>query len=138
MTGITISGTLPIGVTVDGVQHRAFVLRGALVSDNIEATDELVARGENPDQLRIATALMSYQLVQLGTLITHDAALQTKVSPQVTTDLLRSMHIADWNHLDKESAALEKKLLGVDQTPTAAGGSTSLPGAAETESTPAT
>jgi len=138
MTGITISGTLPIGVTVDGVTHRAFVLRGALVSDNIEATDELVARGENPDQLRIATALMSYQLVQLGTLITHDAALQTKVSPQVTTDLLRSMHIADWNHLDKESAALEKKLLGVDQTPTVAGGCTSLPGAAETGSTPTT
>jgi len=98
MSSIIASGTLPIGVTIDGVTHRNFVLRGALVSDNIEATDELVARGENPDQLRIATALMSRQLASLGTLQPQ----------QITTDLLRGMHIADWNHLDKESAALEK------------------------------
>jgi len=128
MSSIQASGNLPIGVTIDGVTHRGFVLRGALVSDNIEATDELVARGENPDQLRIATALMSRQLVMLGDLKPE----------QITTDLMRSLHIADWNHLDKESAALEKKLLGVDQTPTPAGGSMSSPGADETASTPAT
>jgi hypothetical protein len=125
MSGIQASGTLPIGVTIDGVTHRTYVLRGALVSDNIAATDELVARGEGPDQLRIATALMSRQLVSLGTLAPQ----------QITTDLMRGLHIADWNHLDKESAALEKKLLGVEQTPTPAGGSTCLPGAAVIEST---
>lgn len=125
MSGITTSGTLPIGVTIDGVTHRTYVLRGALVSDNIAATDELVARGEGPDQLRIATALMSRQVVSLGTLTRE----------QINTELMRGLHIADWNHLDKESAALEKKLLGVEQTPTPAGGSTSSPGADETAST---
>jgi hypothetical protein len=132
MGSITTSGTLPIGVTIEGVTHRAYVLRGALVSDNIKATDELVARGENPDQLRIATALMSYQLIKLGNLVTQEAAEKTGVKPEVTVDVMRGLHIADWNHLDKESAALEKKLLCVDQTPTPAGGSTSLPGADET------
>lgn len=128
MGSITTSGTLPIGVTIEGVTHRAYVLRGALVSDNIAATDELVARGEGPDHLRIATALMSRQVVSLGTLAPQ----------QITTDLMRGLHIADWNHLDKASEVLEKKLLGVEQTPTPAGGSTFWPGVEETALTPTT
>lgn len=122
----TTKDILPIGIEVDGVLHREFTLRGATVLDNIEVTDELIEAGETPDQLRISTAMMARQLVALGTL-TKD---------QITTALVRSLHITDWNKLDKESAALEKKLLGVVETPQAAGGSTSSPGALDTASTP--
>jgi hypothetical protein len=121
----TIQGTLPIGLEVDGVLHREFTLRGATVLDNIDVTDELIAAGETPDQLRISTAMMARQLVSLGTLGPE----------QITTALVRSLHITDWNKLDRESAALEKKLLGVVETPPNPGGSTSSPGAPETDST---
>jgi hypothetical protein len=123
--GQTTSDVLPIGIEVDGVLHRDFVLRGATVMDNIEVTDELLAVGETPDQLRISTAMMARQLVSLGTLN----------KDQITTALVRSLHITDWNKLDKESAALEKKLLGVVETPPKAGGSTSSSGAPDTAST---
>lgn len=135
----TTEGILPIGIEVDGVLHREFTLRGATVLDNIDVTDELIEAGETPDQLRISTAMMARQLVKLGTLTTFDslaAAGEEGEQPQVTTALVRSLLITDWNKLDKESAALEKKLLGVVETPQAAGGSTSSPGALDTASTP--
>jgi hypothetical protein len=124
----TTKGILPIGIEVDGVLHRDFELRGATVMDNIEVTDELIDAGETPDQLRVSTAMMARQLISLGTL--------TKA--QTTTALVRSLHITDWNKLDSESAALEKKLLGVEETPQEAGGSTSSPGVPDTASTPPT
>lgn len=123
-----IKGTLPIGVDVDGVLHRDFELRGATVLDNIQVTEEMVERDEQVNPLRVATAMMARQLIQLGTLRRD----------QITTDLVRAMHIADWNHLDKESAGLEKKLLGAVETLPATGGSASSPGAPDTTLTPAT
>lgn len=119
------SGTLPIGVEVEGVLHRDYELRGATVNDNIEVTEELVEREESPTPLRVGTAMMARQLTKLGTLTRE----------QITTDLVRGMHTADWNQLDRESEALEKKLLSGGQTLPPTGGSTCSPGAPDTVST---
>jgi hypothetical protein len=116
---ITAKGILPIGVEINGVKHTTFEIRGATVMDNIEVTEELAQADEGASPLRISTAMMARQLVSLGTLAPE----------QITTALVRGMHTSDWNKLDRESAALEKKLLGVVQTPDTTGGSTSLPGA---------
>jgi hypothetical protein len=128
MAHTTIKGKLPIGVLVGDVLHRDFEIRGATVLDNIEVSDEMDAAGEQPTALRLSTALMARQLMKLGTLQPE----------QITTALVRGLAIADWNHLDAESAVLEKKLLGVEQTPAATGGSTSWPGACSEASTPST
>lgn len=126
MSARLITGTLPIGVEVDGVVHRTFSLRAATVADNIEVTEEMDANGEAPTPLRLGTAMMARQLVTLGTLKRE----------QITTDLVRGMHTADWNHLDKLSEEQEKKLLGDGQTPSPAGGSTSVPGPSSEASAP--
>lgn len=126
MSARVITGTLPIGVEVDGVLHRDFTLRAATVADNIEVTEEMDANGEAPTPLRLGTAMMARQLVTLGTLKRE----------QITTGLVRGMHTADWNHLDQLSEAQEKKLLGDGQTPSPAGGSTSVPGPCSEESAP--
>ena len=94
------SGTLPIGVVVDGVVHKEFLLRTSTVQDNIDVTDELVDAGEAPTQLRVATSIMARQIEALGTLKRE----------QITTQLVRSMSPSDWNELDVQSQALEKKL----------------------------
>lgn len=135
---VKITGTLPIGIEVDGVLHRDFEMRSPTVLDNIEVTEELVESGEDTNPLRIGTAMMARQLVKLGTLTTFDglgAAGKHGEQPQVTTALVRTLHPKDWNHLDRESADMEKKLLGVVETPQAAGGSTSSSGAPDTTST---
>lgn len=119
-----VTGTLPIGIEVDGVLHRDFELRGATVMDNIEVTEELIERDETATQLRVGTAMMARQLLRLGTLRKDTDPEKT----QITTDLVRSLHTADWNHLDRESAELEKKLLSGGQTPPPTGGSMFSPG----------
>ncbi len=124
----TTKGTLPIGVDVGGVVHRDYEIRGATVGDNIDVTEEMADTDEPATPLRIGTAMMARQLVKLGDL-----------SPeQITTDLVRGMHTADWNKLDAESSALEKKLLGVEPTPEATGGSMSSRGASSEALTPNT
>lgn len=138
---VKTTGTLPIGIEVDGVVHRDFELRSPTVLDNIQVTEELVEAGEATNPLRIGTAMMARQIVKLGTLTTFDslaAAGKGGEQPQVTTALIRSLHPKDWNHLDQESVVMEKKLLGVVETPQAAGGSTSSSGAPDTTSTPPT
>jgi hypothetical protein len=121
-----ITGTLPIGVEVDGVVHREFSFRGSTVGDNIEVTEELDAAGEAPTPLRLGTAMMARQLVTLGTLKRE----------QITTALVRGLHTADWNHLDRLSEDQEKKLLCDGPTPSQAGGSTPAPGPSDTASSP--
>lgn len=116
---------LPVGVEVDGVLHTHAVIRTATVLDNIEATDELVERGEAPTALRISTALMARQLLELGTLRRE----------QITTDLVRGMNPADWNVLDQASAALEKKARRGGPTPSSTGGSSRAPSSPDMAST---
>ena len=121
-----VTGELPIGIVVDGVVHKSFALRPSTVQDNIDVTEEFDRTGEQTTPLRLATAMMARQLVELGSLKRE----------QITTSLVRSMHTADWNHLDKLSEEQEKKLLRGGQTPSRAGGSTSVPGPSDTASGP--
>jgi hypothetical protein len=130
---LTTSDTLLIGVVVGGVVHKDFVLRTATVDDNIGATEELIEAGENPQALRISTALLARQLIKLGTLIPHGNA--EEVPPEITTSLLRGMHPADWNVLDKASNELEKKIRKEGPLPRKTGGSPSELGPSETGST---
>lgn len=94
---ITQAGVLPIGVEVDGVLHREFTLRPALVADNIEAITE-VGSG-NPVALN--AAIFARQLVKLGTL----------TPKQISYDLVAGMHVADFDALDRAALELQKKLL---------------------------
>jgi len=71
-TGMTVSGSLPLGIVVDGVRHCKFVLRLASVDDNfyaleqvgVEAGDDLV--GPLSNAMRIGLAMFSRQLLSLG------------------------------------------------------------------------
>jgi len=89
------TGTLPIGITVDGVTHREFELRPATLGDNIDAIDEVGAE----NQLKLSAAMMARQLVKLGTL----------PEDKINTALLRTLRTEDWNALDVEAMELTKK-----------------------------
>jgi len=93
--GITLTGTLLQGVEVDGVVHREFELRLPTLGDNIDAVDEV--GGHNG--VAVGAALLARQLVRLGTLNPD----------QITYDLLCTMHVSDYNHLDAAGSDLEKK-----------------------------
>lgn len=95
MNGLTIDGTLPGGVVVDGVKHREFTLRLPTVGDNIDAVDEV--GGHNA--VAVNAAILARQLVKLGTL---DAK-------KITFDLLAGMHPSDFNVIDAKAQELEKK-----------------------------
>lgn len=97
MAKLTQTGTLPIGVEVDGALHRDFELRPVLVQDNIEAVTEVGTA--NPVEL--SAAIFARQLVRLGTL----------EAKQITTDLVRTLHIADFDEIERGAVELGKKLL---------------------------
>ncbi len=65
MSGLRESGTLPVGVEVDGVLHREFVLRPRLVRDTVEALED--PRCADSEAYR-GVALTARQIAQLGTL----------------------------------------------------------------------
>lgn len=90
------TGTLPIGFTVDGVVHKDFELRRPNLGDNIDAIDEV---GGNENALALSAAIMARQLVKLGSL----------PKEKITTELLRSADLDDWNALDLAATELTKK-----------------------------
>lgn len=116
------AGVLPIGVEVDGVLHRDFTLRPALVADNIDAINEVGS--SNPVALN--AAVFARQLLKLGTL----------TPKQISYDLLAGMHVADFDALDRAAAVLQKKLLLGGETSN--GGSPSEPPLPATASHPTT
>lgn len=89
------TGTLPIGFTVDGVVHKDFELRRPNLGDNIDAIDEIGSE----NQLALSAAIMARQLVKLGSL----------PKDKITTALLRSADLDDWNALDLAATELTKK-----------------------------
>jgi hypothetical protein len=97
MAKLTQTGNLPIGVEVAGVLHRDFELRPVLVQDNIDAVTEVGTA--NPVEL--SAAIFARQLVRLGTL----------EAKQITTDLVRALHIADFDAIERGAVELGKKLL---------------------------
>lgn len=101
---ISVVGTLPIGVVVDGKRHNDFEVRSAIVQDNIDAVTEVGTA--NPVEL--SAAIFARQLVKLGTLTRE----------QINTALIRGMHIADFNAIERGVGEAEKKaLLGGSNLP---------------------
>lgn len=119
---ITQAGALPIGVEIDGVLHREFTLRPALVADNIDAITEV----GSSNSVALNAAVFARQLVQLGTL----------TPKQISYDLVAGMHVADFDALDQAALQLQKKLLlgGANSN----GGSPSEPHSPATASHPTT
>ncbi|MBQ1767317.1 MAG: phage tail assembly protein [Aquincola sp.] len=97
MPKLTHTGTLPIGVEVDGVRHTAFELREPTVDDNIQAIEEV----GSTNSVALSAAIYSRQLVALGT-------LQPK---EITLALVRGMHPRDFDAIDQAALQLEKKVL---------------------------
>lgn len=115
---LTQDGVLPIGVEVDGVLHREFTLRPAVVADNIDAITEVGVS----NAVALNAAIFARQLLKLGTLAAR----------QITYELVAGMHVADFDELDRGALELQKKLLlgGANSS----GGSPSEPPSPATES----
>lgn len=113
---LTQGGVLPIGVEVDGVLHREFTLRPAVVADNIDAITEVGS--SNPVALN--AAIFARQLLKLGTL----------APKQITYELVAGMHVADFDEVDRRALELQKKLL--------LGGASSSGGSPSEQLSPAT
>lgn len=93
---ITETGTLPIGVDIDGQRYRDFVVRPAIVRDSVEAIEEV---GPNASQLRLTVAIMARQ-----------ASFPGLDQATITTDLIMGMHDADFAVLDAAVQRVEKKV----------------------------
>lgn len=91
------SGTLLVGVEVDGVLHSDFVLRPRLVRDSIRVmADE---QAQQNDAYR-GVALIACQIEKLGTLNTA----------QISTELLLGMYDADLAVIMEANGRLEGRL----------------------------
>lgn len=93
---LTETGTLPYGVQAHDALHRDFELRLPTVGDNIDSVDEV--GGVNVVALN--AAVLARQIIRLGQLKPEE----------ITFELIRGMHPADYNYLDAAAQALEKKL----------------------------
>jgi len=97
MDQLKASGTLPVGVEVDGVLHSTYVLRPRLVRDSVEVlADE---KAQSNDAYR-GVALFAMQLESLGTL----------EKDKITPDLLLDMLDIDMAEIMKANDALGVRL----------------------------
>lgn len=94
---LTQTGTLPVGIIVDGVRHQAFELRAPTVGDNVSAAQEVGSE----NALELQTAVYARQLTSLGTLSLD----------KITAHLLLQLNPMDWNALEFADGELRKKLL---------------------------
>ncbi len=97
MTALTQTGTLPIGLVIDGVRHQEFELRPPTVGDNVDASLESV----DGTPLEMSTGVYARQLIRLGTL---DAK-------KIDASLLMQLNPMDWNALEQADTELRKKLM---------------------------
>lgn len=95
---ITESGTLPVGVEVDGKVHRAFVLRPRLVRDSVDVLGD--PKAQDNDVYR-GVALTALQLESLGDL----------PRDKINTELLLDMFDADLAAIMEAAGRLERRLL---------------------------
>lgn len=109
MSALTQSGTLPIGILVEGVLHRDFTLKPARVLDNIEAVDEVGSH--NP--VAVSAAVLSRQLTALGTL----------KADELDYALICDMDPRDFNALEAAAGELAKKALPAPVSPATGSGS---------------
>lgn len=109
-------GTLPVGVEVDGVVHRDFVLRPRLVRDSVYVMAD--PRAVTDDSYR-GVALFACQLERLGSL----------AKEQITADLLLDMFDMDMEEIMEANKRLGVKLRTFRNP--GAGSTQAAPGAAE-------
>lgn len=111
--GLTIQGTLPIGVYYAGTRHKAFTLRLGMAGDLIAAQEE---HPDGPFQL-VTLEVFRRQLISLGDI----------PADVLTTDLLReSLSEIDLAYISDKDSALEKKLKP-QNVESASGGESSTP-----------
>jgi len=103
---VTQSGMLPVGVEVDGVVHRDFVLRPQRVRDSMAALAD--PRAAEPSFLGLA--MLATQFMQLGTL---DVA-------KVDADMLLDMYEVDMQVLMGGAKQLRDRLKTFRDAPQAA------------------
>lgn len=118
MDTITESGMLVVGVVVDGVVHRDFTVRQAMLSDAYRAAESVGVPDDVDDnkakrvayQMAVDDAQVLWQLVSLGTLtpVPRPEALVEELDPD------------DMVILRKASISVKKKLIALRQ---ASGGS---------------
>jgi phage FluMu protein gp41 len=70
---LTVKGTLPIGIEFEGVTHREYELRARRIRDSIEASEDNEAAGDS----RLGLAILTRQIVQLGSIPRENIALET-------------------------------------------------------------
>jgi phage FluMu protein gp41 len=92
------SGTLPVGVEVDGKFHHEFTLRPRLVRDSVDVLEE-DSRAQSNDAYR-GVALIARQIEQLGDL----------EPDQITAKLLLSMFDTDLAAIMAANSRLEERL----------------------------
>ncbi len=97
-TTVTVTGTLPVGVVVDGIVHQQFTLRAATVRDNIKAIDQV--GGDNA--VALGAAMYCEQLTALGSL----------TKKQITYELICDLAPEDYNALEAASVEVAKKRRG--------------------------
>lgn len=99
---ITQTGTLKFGVEFEGAVHTDFELRLPMISDNIDALEE-VGAGSN---LKVHVAIMARTLLRLGTI----------APDKITYELLsKNMIDDDFDVLAAEEKALKKRRLESNQ-----------------------
>lgn len=110
MTALTQQGVLPVGIMVEGVLHRDYVLKPARVIDSIDAVEEVGSH--NP--VALMAAVIARQLTSLGTLKPE----------QIDYDLVCEMDPRDFNALEAAAGELSKKALPelTEQSPGSASG----------------
>lgn len=93
---LTVKGTLPIGVTVDGKVYKDFSIRPAKLRDSVAAVDA-VGADATPNTLRYAT-------------MAQRVTIEGLPQEQVTVDLLMEMLDRDAVALEIAADEVEKKL----------------------------
>jgi len=96
MSEYSVTGTLPIGIEIDGQRYKEFSIRPAILRDSVEAVEEV---GGDAGGVRLRYAVMARRLSFTGLDQEH-----------VTLDLLMGLLDRDGVALEQASADVEKKL----------------------------
>lgn len=102
MSDLIETGTLPIGIDIDGCRCRSFRLRPGTLRDSLKASESLISSGIDPagadaNTLRYATIAQRLEI--------------DGVEPEkITLDFMLDMHDRDVIVIEEAYDAVEKKL----------------------------
>lgn len=114
MDSITESGTLEYGVEIDGVVHREFTLRPAMLADSYQAALQVPV----PDKLDDATHRVAYQMaIDDAMVLTQLTQLGTLPCVPPPAELAKLLDPDDMVQLRVAAEAVKKKRRGLSNTP---------------------